>query len=192
MIVADNADNGGDFEGDAEHVAQTLLADRDVERIYVSQLGRNGTRAAVYEAFDSGASLMSYLGHGALALWASENVFNNSDVAKLASQAEQPFVMTMNCLNGFFHRPSVMNSLAEELLKAEGKGAIGVFAPSSLSVNWAAVLYHEALVGELTSGRHERLGDAVLAAQSTYADTGARSDHLSIYQLLADPALKIR
>ena len=89
-------------------------------------------------------------------------------------------------------RLDAVNSLAEELLKAEGKGAIGAFAPSSLSVHWAARLYHELLIAEFNSGGHDRLGDAVLAAQSAYADTGARSEHLSIYQLLADPALKIR
>ena len=99
--------------------------------------------------------------------------------------------MTMNCLNGYFHYP-FLNSLAEELVKAEGKGAIGAFAPSSLSVNWAARLYHEALVAEIASGRHERLGDALLAAQSAYADSGARPELLRIYQLLADPALRIR
>ncbi len=97
----------------------------------------------------------------------------------------------MNCLNGYFHYP-YLNSLSEALVKAEGKGAIGAFAPSSLSVNWAARLYHEALVAEIASGRHQRLGDALLAAQSAYADSGARPELLRIYQLLADPALKIR
>ena len=134
---------------------------------------------------------MSYMGHGAIALWASENVFNNGDVAKLAPQPEQPFLMTMNCLNGYFHFP-FLNSLAEELVKAEGKGAIGAFTPSSLSVNWAADLYHQALVREISSGRHQRLGDALLAAQSAYADSGARPELLRIYPLLAAPALQIR
>jgi hypothetical protein len=45
---------------------------------------------------------------------------------------------------------------------------------------------------ELTSGRHERLGDAVLAAQRTYAETGLMPELLGVYQLLGDPALRIR
>jgi hypothetical protein len=98
----------------------------------------------------------------------------------------------MNCLNGYFFLPTAMNSLAEGLVKAEGKGAIGAFAPSSLSVHWAANLYHEALVTELASGRHDRLGHALLAVQNACADTGARPDLLAVYQLLADPALVIR
>jgi len=43
-------------------------------------------------------------------------------------------VLTMNCLNGYFHLP-YFDALAEELLKAEDKGAIAVLSPSGLSLN---------------------------------------------------------
>jgi len=36
------------------------------------------------------------------------------------------------------------------------------------------------------------LGDAVLAGQAAYAETGAFPELLSIYHLLGDPALKLR
>jgi hypothetical protein len=189
VLVADDADAAGDFEGDSEEAA-LLMADRDVERIYLSREG-GSTRALVAAAFDAGASLMSYLGHGGVAVWASENVWNNWDAAGLAPQPEQPVLLAMDCLNGYFHNPS-LNALAEELLKAEGRGVIAAVAPSSLSVHWAAKLYHQALVRELASGRHERLGDAILAAQAAYLESGARPDLLRTYQLLADPGLRIR
>jgi hypothetical protein len=47
-------------------------------------------------------------------------------------------------------------------------------------------------MAEVTSGRHERLGDAILAAQAAYAETGLMPELLSIYQLLGDPAMRIR
>jgi hypothetical protein len=190
VLVADNADGAGDFEADSEAVAATLLKDRELERIFLSREGA-GTRARIAQAFDAGASLVSYLGHGGVAMWASENVWSNADVAGLAPQPEQPLLLAMDCLNGYFHQPS-LNSLAEELLKADGKGVVAAFAPSSLSVHWSAKLYHEALVRELASGRHERLGDALLAAQAAYLAAGARPDLLRTYQLLGDPALRIR
>ena len=56
----------------------------------------------------------------------------------------------------------------------------------------AAHEYEKALIRELTSGRHQRLGDAILAAQAAYADTGAMPGLLSIYHLLGDPGLKLR
>ena len=77
---------------------------------------------------------LSYVGHGATAVWACENVFNNPDVAALAAQAQQPLLLTLNCLNGFFHFPP-LDSLAEALVKAEGKGAIAAFSPSGLSLD---------------------------------------------------------
>jgi hypothetical protein len=129
------------------------------------------------------------MGHGGTVVWASENIFNYQDVATLAPQPQQPLLLTLNCLNGFFHFPP-LNSLSEELLKAEGKGVIGAFSPSGLSVNDAAHLFHKAVLQEILSGRHERLGDAILAAQDTYSHSGAFPELLSIYHLLGDPAMK--
>ena len=47
-------------------------------------------------------------------------------------------------------------------------------------------------MAEIVSGQHPRLGDAVLAAQKTYALTGLMPELLSVYHLLGDPAMKIR
>jgi hypothetical protein len=82
--------------------------------------------------------------------------------------------------------------LSEALLKAEDKGAIAAFSPSGLSLNTPANLYHQALLHEVFNKGHERLGDAVLAAQEVYVDSGAFPELLSIYHLLGDPGLTIR
>jgi hypothetical protein len=96
----------------------------------------------------------------------------------------------MNCLNGYFHFP-FFNALGEELLIADGRGAIAAFSPTGLSLNEPAHQLHQALLRELLSGKHPRLGDAVLAAQSAYADSGAFPELLRIYHLLGDPALTL-
>jgi hypothetical protein len=191
VLVADNPDGAGDFEGDAEEIASTLAASRNPRKIYLRRLGTEATRGAIVEAFDQGASLLSYVGHGGIQLWAQENIFNSGQVPSLAPQSQQPFVLTLNCLNGYFHFP-YFNSLAEELVKAPGKGAIAAFSPSGLSLDGPAHLFHQALLGELLSGRQLRLGDAVLAAQSAYASSGAFPELLRIYHLLGDPATTIR
>jgi len=191
VLVADNPDAAGDFEKDAEEIAAGVLASRHPHRIFLRQLGTDATRAAIVGSFHRGASLVSYLGHGGIHLWAQENLFDTAQVGSLAPQAEQPLVLTLNCLNGYFHFP-YFNSLAEELVKADGKGAIAAFSPSGLSLNDAAHIFHKALLAQLVSGKHQRLGDAVLAAQLAYADSGAFPELLSIYHLLGDPALIIR
>ncbi|MCI0407045.1 MAG: C25 family cysteine peptidase, partial [Acidobacteria bacterium] len=97
VLVADNADLAGNFEQDADEIASTLLAARDPRKIYYSQL-LGATRSSIIDAFDQGASLMSYMGHGGTAVWASELFFRNQDVGALHPQPQQPLLLTMNCL----------------------------------------------------------------------------------------------
>jgi hypothetical protein len=68
------------------------------------------------------------------------------------------------CAQADVHHP-LFDSLAEALVKADGKGAIAAPSPSGLSVNDAAQVYCRAFLTEMESGAHARLGDALLAAQ---------------------------
>jgi hypothetical protein len=190
VLVADNLDGGGDFEANAEEIAASFAA-LGPNRIYLSLLGAEATRGAIAQAFDNGASVVSYMGHGGIGLWAQENVFDSSKIGSLAPQEQTPLVLTLNCLNGYFHFP-YFDSLSEELVKAEGKGAIAAFSPSGLSLDGPAHVLHKAVLGEIFSGRHTRLGDALAAAQASYAAAGAFPELLSVYNLLGDPALMIR
>jgi hypothetical protein len=190
VLVADDPDSGGDFEADVEDVRSTYLAGRPTDVLKLRELGAS-TRPAILESFDQGASLVSYVGHGGSAVWANENVFNSWDTPSLRAQSRQPFILTMNCLNGYFVAPS-FDALSEALLKAEGRGAIAAFSSSGLSLDGPAHRYHRAVMAELTSGAHERLGDALLAAQRAYAETGLMPELLAVYHLIGDPALRIR
>ena len=104
-LVAHNPDRAGDFVADAEAAALRLPPGLDQKRIYLTELGTAATRDAILDAFDSGASLMSYIGHGGIHLWADENVFNTSRLTSLAPQPRQPILLTMNCLNGLLPLP---------------------------------------------------------------------------------------
>ncbi len=190
VLVADNPDEAGDFEQDVEDIRASFLATRPTQVLKLAQLG-TAMRPAIRDAFDQGASLMSYVGHGGAAVWASENVWNSWDTPSLLAQSRQPLLLTLNCLNGYFVA-NTHDALAEALLKAPGRGAIAAVSPSGLSLDGPAHLYHRALMAEVTSGRHHRLGDALLAAQKVYAQTGFMPELLAVYHLLGDPATKIR
>ena len=191
VLVADNPDLAGDFEANANDIA-SLLTSRPVEKIFLTQYGPS-TKAAVLGAFDSGPSLVSYVGHGSQALWAnvSENIFRSPDVDLLQPQPLQPLVLTMTCSNGYFISPWD-NAIAERLTLAPNRGAIAAFSPSGLSLDEAAHLYHRAIVQELEQGNHQRLGDLLLAAQAQYLQTGAFPELLTLYHLFGDPALRVR
>ena len=191
-LVADNPDLAGDFEADARDIESSFLAGRDTTEVFLGQLpNRDVARAQILDAFNQGLSLISYVGHGGGAVWAGENILNSSDPASLLAQPRQPFMLTMNCLNGYFIAP-FYESLAEGFLKAQGKGTIAAFSPSGLSLDGPAHLYHRAVMQEITSGQHQRIGDAILAAQKTYAQSGAFPELLSVYHLFGDPAMKAR
>jgi len=190
VLAADNADAAGDFPADAVAIEEGVLAGKPVRKLFLHEL-RGSMRGEILRAFDEGASLVSYVGHGGIHLWADENVFNTKDVSSLAPQSRQPLLLTMNCLNGYFHFP-YFDSLSEELVKADGKGAIAAFSPSGLSLNGPANTFHQALLDAIFRRGHRRLGDAVLAAQESYAATGAFPELLSIYHLFGDPALRLR
>jgi hypothetical protein len=188
-LVADNPDAAGDFEADAQDIASSFLGGRS-EVLRLGELGAE-TRPRILQALDEGRSFLSYAGHGGAAVWASENVWNSWDAASLQAQSRQPLVLTLNCLNGYFVAPAY-DSLAESLIKAEGRGGIAAFSPSGLSLDGPAHQYHRALMAELTGGTHTRLGDAILAAQAAYARSGLMPELLSVYHLLGDPAMVIR
>jgi len=190
VLVADDPDAGGDFEASAEEIA-ALAAAREPRLLFVRELGAEAARQAIRESFASDPALVSYLGHGGIYLWAQENVLDTSSVASLPSREKWPLVVTLNCLNGYFHFP-YFDSLGEALLKADGRGAIASIAPSGLSLHEPAHVFHTALVSELLWGRHERLGDAVASAQAAYAASGQFPELLRIYVLLGDPALRLR
>jgi hypothetical protein len=200
VLVADDPDAAGDFEAGVEDIRASFLGGRKTSVLKLGvlkqRLGdgvavREAMRGAIRDAFDGGSSLMSYVGHGVAAVWASENVWNTWDVPGLRAQSRQPVLLTMNCLNGYFVARN-FDSLTEALVKAEGRGAVAGFSPSGLSLDAPAHQYHRALVRELVGGGHERLGDAVLAAQQAYARTGLMPELLAIYHLLGDPATRIR
>jgi hypothetical protein len=189
ILVADNPDLGGDFEADVLDIKSSFLGDRTTKMLFLRELGGN-TRSQILSAFDAGASTMGYVGHGGAAVWASENALNSWDPPKLLAQPRQPLMLTFNCLTGYFVAPNY-DALSEAFLKVEGRGSIGAFTPSGLSLDAPAHRLHRALMAELTSGAHERLGDAVLAAQAAYAEEGVMPELLAIYHLLADPGMRI-
>jgi hypothetical protein len=191
-LVADNSDLAGDFEANVRDIEASFLTGRETTSILLGQLpNRDTARTQILDAFNQGLSLISYVGHGGGAVWAGENILNSWDTASLLAQPRQPLMLTMNCLNGYFITP-YYESLAEAFLKAEGRGTIAAFSPSGLSLDGPAHLYHRAVVAEVTSGRHARLGDAILAAQEIYSASGAMPELLSVYHIFGDPATKVR
>lgn len=95
------------------------------------------------------------------------------------------------CIDYVCLRLGIERLSTEQLEHSPRSWPVGTPA-SGLSLDSAAHVYHEALLAEIESGRHARLGDAVLTAQAAYADSGAFLELLAIYHLFGDPAMTLR
>lgn len=86
----------------------------------------------IVQAFNNGALLVNYVGHGNPDVWAHENVFNRaSDLPNLDNISKLPLVVAASCAIGFYDDP-LREGMAEELLSMSSGGAIGVVSATRL------------------------------------------------------------
>ena len=224
LFVAD--DNDIDFERLGDTLATGLPSDYTGKKVYLRSYCNNGycdqlsqdarneagnkARADVASGFDSGALVTVYAGHGDIDQWADENMINSyyllgtTTGESILKNYERPsFVITLNCLNGFFPLPNeggLKNKgtpgdipLAEAFLKLDRRGALAVWSPTSLSYTRE----HEALAGHLfdalfKEGRNV-IGEAILRAKTLayQQNDGISGEIVHMYTLFGDPATRL-
>jgi hypothetical protein len=189
LLVADNDDQ--DFVKEAQAFARTAT-NYTSEVVTVAGDGL-AARAELLKAFGDGTGLVGYFGHGSLNLWAQEKVFSSEEAAKLSNRDRLPIVFTVTCLSGFFQHPSTL-SLAEALLRNRDGGAVAALVPSSAALlpdqRFLAASLARALAVDLTPG--QTLGETILRAQAALPDTPGVREILLTFNLLGDPALRLR
>ncbi len=185
------------------HSAHRLNTVRDPNLDYDPNFG--GTTDLI-EYFDDGVYYINFLGHGGGAIWADVNLFNLRDVDRLNNKGMYPFITSMTCFTGAFDNPGNMG-LAQKLLLAKEKGAIGLLASSGLgwidndfAMLWAVdqfLFNPQFRVGEaialgkilyVTSGRTYYSGDDLIYPRSYFV---LYDDMVHQYNLIGDPYLKI-
>lgn len=192
VLPADNDDPN--FTREAEAFASALQGYTS-EVVPVTGDG-SAARAAVLDAFESGAGLIGYTGHGSVTLWAQEGILTVEDAAKLDNGDRLPLVFTVTCLSGFFEHPATV-SLGEALVRQPGGGAVSALVPSGAALLEDQRPLSRALAEALAApegGRAAiRLGDAVLEAQSALPQgADGVQQVLLTFNLLGDPTLPLR
>ncbi|HID86568.1 MAG TPA: hypothetical protein EYP55_04210 [Anaerolineae bacterium] len=192
LLVADDDDPA--FESISNDLARDCLAsDYQAIKVYLNAFADpEESRARIIEEINDGSLIISYIGHAALDVWAKERVFASEDIASLHNGEKLPFVVTMTCLDGYFHHPEA-DCLAEELLLAEGKGAIACFAPTSESLPSDQDVLVKALFQALFADDIPTLGEAIVRAKRSLPERGrGYEDLIETYTLLGDPALRLK
>lgn len=129
-----------------------------------------GRTTELIDYFDNGVSYINFMGHGGGAIWADVKLFNLQDVDRLNNKGMYPFITSMTCFTGAFDNPANMG-LAQKLLAARDKGAIGILASSGLG--WAyndyAILF---AVDQFLFDPGLTVGEAVALGKIQYISTG--------------------
>jgi hypothetical protein len=190
LFLADNPDVAGNFVNDSEQLVALLPEEVEAREVYLSELTLSAARQAIAAELTAGVTYWNYIGHGGLDRFASEGLVLTSDVARF-SNTVTPFVASLTCSTGRFEIPG-FPSLGEALVMKENGGAVAAWAPSGLSYDHQALILNEALVEALYDPNTRYLGEAIQSALRRFSDEGQLRFMLSIYNLLGDPATRIR
>jgi len=144
---------------------------------------------------DRGALVVSYVGHGNVGLWGSwagGRIFETSTIARLNNGPRLPLMTVIGCLNGFFAHPEIGSSLAEEWVRAPGRGGVAAWAPAALGYLYPETELLGAFYRALFAGPGVPLGAATTEAAILALGSGAITPDLAqTYVLLGDPALAL-
>ena len=200
-FVADNADAGGNFPALSDNIIdQFLPPDYLVEKIYFGippYISVDETRAAILSAVNQGRLILSFVGHGSVQFWASENLLSVNNIDSLTNIGKYPFFAPMTCAEGYFLFPKANGfdypSLAESLVRVADKGAIASFSPAGFGLASGHDILAEGLYQGFFSYGMIQFGIATTFAKYYLDANGAGfKDLIDTYNLLGDPAAKLK
>jgi hypothetical protein len=202
LLIADDQNEAYEaaFENMNEDAADLLPASMNAPfKGYLNDyLAAAGLKADIKAQINAGTLIVNYSGHGALQRWAGEGIFRNSDVADLTNAGKYPFFISMSCLNGYFGYLDTQvgpePSMAEALLKADGKGAIATLMPTAMTSTGGQHILDAALFEAIFQKDIRNLGAAIADAKHTLlANGGTAYEEISeTFLLLGDPALELQ
>ncbi len=144
----------------------------------------------VAAAWNAGAWLISYVGHGSQALWGKDEIFSNERVSQLEPLAAPPIVTQFTCLSGQFADPYV-ESLSETLLRHR-YGPVLVVSATSLTLSNHQAPFAAGLVRGLQDPAIQRIGDALQQAKEDLDTRLPGLQEISdTFGLLGDPSAHI-
>ena len=172
------------FDKSTEYVKARIPSVMTVNETKWASIGNNAQLAnTVAGVFNRGSLIVNYIGHGSVETW-SRNPMTTSRALALRN-ANLPFVMIMNCLNGYFH-DLYSDPLGEALLRNPQGGAIGVWASSGFTSPDQQTVMNAAAMQHLLAG--DRIGDALLKAKATITDGDVRRT----FNLFGDPTMRLK
>lgn len=190
MITNDDPGFQAASDGLAAWAATTGYA---AEKVYPAAGERSNERNTerLLEAFDRGASIVHFFGHGGRYIWRTgppdlqknHDLFTLDDLDRLRPTGRLPVILSMTCYSAPFDHPNA-DSIGEKLLRLPGRGAVAVLAASWR--NAPTVVWGQAVIEELARPG-ATLGEAVMRAKHRIPNPY----FVATYNLLGDPAAPV-
>ncbi len=198
VFAADNVpDPAGDFLAQTEAViARHIPSSVPVERLYLNQFCPQGgacpaLNRAIAAALNHPQTLfLGYNGHAAIERWAAEGIWQNSNLPQLNNGTRRPVIVSMTCLDGYWHYPG-RAGLNESMLRQASGGIVAAYTPTGLGVASGHEWLQNGFFRAVYQQRAATLGDAVLASKVSLYLAGGHDDLLYTFSILGDPALQL-
>lgn len=174
------------FEGEVSGLSDVVPSNYTKSQILVGQTGVPAARASILSAFNEGALLYTFMGHGSQDRWSKSNILDLSSAAGLNGSSRVPVLLALDCLNGLFI-DVYGESLAERLQRQAG-GPAAVWASTGLTSPYGQVDMAKAFYQQIFRRTSVRLGDAARAAKLTVTDPDVRKTWI----LFGDPSMIVR
>lgn len=207
LFVADNTDNAGNFEAVSEAIIASYLTSPswDIRKVYYNPGMVNPpdpyyntvdlARGAIRTKWSQGVALANYVGHAFLDYWGStvtDQQWHNNDTPTLYNGAKLPFLISLDCLDGYFDYPN-RPSMAEKFLTHNNGGTVAHFAPSGLGIATGHDYLHRGFYDAIVNNHVLQTGPVTMAAKInlyTHASSFFQ-DLLYTFDLIGDPAMSL-
>jgi len=206
-LVADDGPVGSGSEG-TQHTSQSEALARDaipedmlLKKIYLAEypaeIVSNGRRKPLVtqdllsELNTNGAVMLNWIGHGSPRLWAHERIFEKETTIPQMLNKEKLFFLTAATCDFARFDDAERESGAEDLVRSERGGAIGVFAATRLVYSGEnAVIcdrFYKKLFSRDDNGKYLSIGEAMYRTkQELFGDNDEK------YLILGDPSLRLQ
>jgi hypothetical protein len=183
------------FVADGSSLEFTQLSDNVARASYFPEpamtrlYGSSATE--VTQAWNNGAWLVTYSGHGSLERWGKEDIFSSVHVPALGNKASAAIVVQLTCLTGFFAHPTIP-SLSEVML-THRQGPVLLISATSLTLSSSQAPFAITLLKELQDAQVVRIGDALQKAKLSLsvAESNSLREISDTFGLLGDPTTRI-
>ncbi|MEO0812761.1 MAG: C25 family cysteine peptidase, partial [Myxococcota bacterium] len=190
MVLADNPDDGGDFDRSLELAVSAFESGFSVESVSVDPEDIQVARDRVFAALDDGTRYLHFIGHGGLTGLAAEGILTRDDVSSLTNSRSPMVLLAAACLLGRFDLPGA-KSVSEALLLDRYSGAAAVYASAGIESNEQSTAIARSVADVLSANRHRRIGAVIAEASALSSAVGLSYEALALHTLQGDPALVV-